>query len=41
MVLEVLLDGVVVQQRIVDIDQKDSRMRWAHETLRRQGDARR
>src|SRR5690242_1566225 len=41
MVLEVLLDGVVVQERIVDIDQKDSRMGRAHKTLRRRGDARR
>src|SRR5438552_5196703 len=37
MVLQVLLDGVVVEQRIVDIDQKNSRTRGAHEALRRHG----
>src|SRR6478672_5469761 len=37
MILEVLLDGVVVEQRIVDIDQKNSRTRGAHEALRRLG----
>src|SRR5271167_384593 len=37
MVLQVLLDCVVVKQRIVDIDQKNSRTRGAHEALRRLG----
>src|SRR4029077_8082407 len=37
MVLQVLLDCVVVEQRIVDIHQKNGRIGRAHEALRRLG----
>ena len=34
MVLQVLLDSVVVEQRIVDIDQEDDRIKPCHSELR-------